>query len=1002
MRDRVVRLGFRLVLLVLLGVSAAGLVVLLALGRSPAQAFTYAALVGMLALASGWAGGSLFISRSIKVLVAATRRIVAGDFTARVDFADSSSEIRRLGELFNEVARALERHVTSAQGQADALADQAAALREKACLLDLAHDAVLVRGMDGIITYWNRAAEELYGWPASEAVGSQARALLRYESSTFTMDQIEQALFSDGRWEGEMTHVAREGIPIWVSSRWTLERDAQGAPLRILELNSNIGDRKRADDFVCAVTADLERRVLERTAELAQANQRLQGEIDERARTVEELGKVIEVAKAATQAKSTFLANMSHEIRTPLNGVTGMIGLLLNTPLSAQQLKYATIARSAADTLLALISDILDFSKLEASGVELEAAPFAPREVVETLLETFAPRAAAKGLELTCHFQSELPALVCGDAHRLRQVLNNLLSNAIKFTSKGHVAVRATVEREINSHIMIGFSVTDTGMGISPEGRERLFQPFSQADSSISRSFGGTGLGLAISRGLVDLMGGQIEVESEPGLGSTFRFTLILEKAGVGNSSFSWRAVADEVRRLRALVVTSHETTRAIMREHLANWTAAMGTAPDGAAALEALREAAEAGEPYRLVIMDLHLERAESLRLARMIKAGEFRDVILLAVISLDDSVDPGRWKALGFAGTVAKPLLPSRLLDAITDAVAPGSEVPRTVAADGAARLVKASGIRVLLAEDNEVNQLVAMETLAAAGFSCDIVSTGKQALEAVFSKNYDLVLMDCQMPEMDGIEATRLIRKREATAPGSEGAPARRTPILAVTANATKADREQALAAGMDGYLTKPIEPRRLIEAMWSLFPERVDDERPAGVRQPAAAQEQSPVTPTANGPGSSPPPMDLDALLVRCLNNVELVRRLLEKFEELTMRDVEAIGHSISAGDLEQAARASHGLKGTAASMSAGMVRGIAAEIEGLLRSANADGAAGRLASLREEVQRCIECIPRLLERLPDRQPGTCAAPAKKRADGAPLSVSPASAEGGQRA
>jgi PAS domain S-box-containing protein len=762
MRDLVVRLGPRLALLVLLAaISAAGLVVPLALGQGPAQVLAYAALVGMLSLASAWAGGSLFISRSIKVLVAATRRIVAGDFTARVDFADTSAEIRRLGELFNEVARALEHHVTSAQRQADALAVQAGALREKARLLDLAHDAILVRGMDGVITYWNRAAEELYGWPAAEAIGSQARALLRYESSAFTMDQIEQALLSDGRWEGELTHVAREGVPIWVSSRWTLERDSLGAPLRILELNSNIGDRKRAEDFVCAVTSDLERRVLERTDELAQANQRLQGEIDERARTVEELRKVIEVAKAATHAKSTFLANMSHEIRTPLNGVTGMIGLMLNTPLTAQQLKYATIARTAAESLLALISDILDFSKLEASGVELEATPFALREVVETLLETFAPRAAQKGLELTCHFQNELPALVCGDAHRLRQVLSNLLSNAIKFTSKGHVAVRATVEREINTHIMIGFAVSDTGIGISREGRERLFQPFSQADSSISRSFGGTGLGLAISRGLVDLMGGQIEVQSEPGVGSTFRFTLVLEKVGAANGSFSWRAVADEVRRLRVLVVTGNETTCGIIREHLANWTTTMGTAPDGAAALSLLHGAAEAGEPYRLIILDLQLDRTEALRFAQTIKGGEFRDTILLAVVPLDDSLDPARWKALGFAGTVTKPLLPSRLLDAITDAVAPRSEIPRGVVTDGACRPFKVSGIRVLLAEDNEVNQLVAMEILAAAGFCCDVVATGKQALDAVFRKSYDLVLMDCQMPEMGGIEATRLIR-------------------------------------------------------------------------------------------------------------------------------------------------------------------------------------------------------------------------------------------------
>ena len=758
--------------------------------------------------------------------------------------------------------------------------------RQTCQILETAHDAFISLDVDGLITDWNLRATAIFGWSRDEILGRDLADFLIPEGHREAHRHGIARYVATGE-----AHVLGRLLELTV-----LHRDGYEFPIELTISAVQTKDGYSFNAFLRDITA------------------RMQAQ--------EELALARDEALESSRMKSMFVANVSHEIRTPMNGVIGMTDLLLETELSDEQREYAETISSSGDVLLEVIDDILDLSKIEAGKLELDPTDFDVREAIERACGMLAARAHGKGLELVVAIDPDMPRHVRGDVARLRQVIANLVSNAIKFTAGGEVVVRASASPAGAGAVVVRIEVSDTGIGIEPAALGRLFQPFSQADNSTTRKFGGTGLGLAISRQLIEMMGGTVGAESERGTGSRFWVELPLALAADPPGPPDKQR---ELTGVRALVVDDNATNRTILQRQLGSWKMPCQVAGGAAQALEMLRAAAESGMPYDVVLLDLHMPDVDGYELACAIRALPALHGIRLVLLSSSGprSDAPG---AAALDGAVTKPVRPTRLyeeIQAVISGARAGALRSRRQAPveAGAARPVEAGAAReswpeVLVVEDTEVNQAVAAHMLKKIGFRSRIAENGVKALEALAERSYAVVLMDCQMPELDGYETTRAIRLREGGGP--------RIPIIAMTANSMKGERERCLAAGMDEYLSKPLRNRTLTDALARWVGSASDgdptpDEAGAGDGDEASQLLHEPVV------------AELEAL------DGELFASLLSLYFDEAEEHMSVLRDAATKGDELAVARRAHQLKGASATMGAALVTQIASELETAAKS-----------------------------------------------------------------
>ena len=746
-------------------------------------------------------------------------------------------------------------------------------------LVEVSPVAIALLSRDATVTSWNPAAERLFGYTADEAVGRNIDDLvsasdeIRAEAEAFTVQGIRgdlvHAITRRSHKDGTVVDVEMFAAPVIVAA------DVVG----FYALYHDIRELQRA-------------------------------RLD---------------AEAATEAKSAFLATMSHEIRTPLNAVLGMTGLLLDTDLSAEQRNYAEVTRSSGDALLGVINDILDFSKIEAGRLDLDNAPFDLRECVESALELVAAGALKKGLDIAYELDPDVPGALIGDVTRLRQVLINLLNNAVKFTEHGEVVVTVTAERlDSDDRHLVHFAVRDTGIGIPEDRIDRLFESFSQLDPSTTRRYGGTGLGLAISKRLADLMSGTMWVESRAGSGSTFHFTVDAEAAPMPLRPFE-QGTPSQLSGRRVLIVDDNATNRHILVRQTAAWGMLAVETEYPAEALEWVRR----GDPFDVAILDMQMPDMDGLTLSEEIR--RHRDAQALPLVMLT-SLGRSETASMVFAAYLTKPIKPSQLHDALMVVFGGAIELDEPAAAAASDRLAERQPLRILVVEDNAVNQQLVLLMLQKVGYRADVAANGVEALEALERQPYDAVLMDVEMPEMDGLEATRRIHR---------SLPRERRPhIIAVTANAMQGERELCIQAGMDDYIAKPI---------------RIDELTAALSRAPHRSVY--------------PPPAVDEAVIGKLASSLgeegrESVAALIETFLDHVPGQIATLSAASKRGETDDVRREAHALKSNAASFGAPRLAELCRELETAAKNGALDGASDLIDRIATELGRVTDELDRI--------------------------------------
>jgi PAS domain S-box-containing protein len=797
---------------------------------------------------------------------------------------------------------------------------------------------VVITDTTGNIEYVNAAFVATTGYTAAEAMGRNPRILKSGLTPAATYAAMWRHLTAGRTWRGEWQNRAKNGALFWEAALISPIRDAAGKITHYVAIKENITARKLAE------------------AELRETNIRLEA-VTARANAM------AAQAELANAAKSNFLANMSHEIRTPMNGVIGMAGLLLDTALNDEQRRFAKTISASGQALLCLINDILDFSKIEAGKLDLEALDFDLSALLEDFADLLTLRANEKCIEFICAAAPDTPTWLRGDPGRLRQVLLNLAGNAMKFTKQGEVAVRARMVSATDSTVTMRFAVSDTGIGIPADRQAMLFQKFTQVDASVSRQYGGTGLGLAISKQLAQLMGGEIGVNSTPGQGSEFWFTACFARPEVVRLD---PPLPDDLHGTRILVVDDNATNREILTIQLHAWGMRVEEAPDGSSALQTLAQAVKAGDPFHAAILDMQMPGMDGVALGRAIKAdAALKAIRLVLLTSFARQGDRQQMADFEFAARLTKPTRKAELLHSLSQSAAgreqaAGSADPACrkrsddiagrASSRGDALSANEAGrksLRILLAEDDITNQQVALLILKKLGMHADVVANGLEALQSLATLPYDLVLMDVQMPEMDGLTATQVIRNYELEVRSGKGTkevaslssfilhPSSRSPlpIIAMTAHAIQGDRERLLAAGMNGYVAKPVSPQALEKVLDQWLPQ---DSTECGIQveeKVGGCRPESLITRQASHP---PLPahivFDKAGFLARLMGCEDVAQSISQVFMADMPKQIAELRAALQAGNTDRAGIQAHTIKGAASNVGGEALRAVAYEME----------------------------------------------------------------------